>query len=496
PGGKPAHLPNLRPQLATRLRIMRPEILFGYSYSPTAILLAIAIWKAILFIPFAGLVFHIGRWLYGLHAGWLALAMLLIDPTFAGHTGLATLDVLAVEAIVLACYVGWRYFESSSRWRLVAAAAATALAVSIKHTALAVPPVLLCYGVIFFIRSKMQGQQTGTKYKIAWRLQFNHLCLAILVFLFCLWASTLFNFSPPRNWMWPMSYPAGGGFHFMRDFLDPLLDYRWPGGTYVGSFLGGLAHTERGHWSFLLGKNRPTGGWWYYFSVVATYKIPLGFFLIFILAVISLIKYRPHFRELIAVIPIGVLCAMLVDAKIDIGFRHFLPALIFIYILAARCVSAFSVQRSAFIAIVAWIGIAGALGHTLGYYPDYIAYINYPRHEPWRDIADSNIDWGQSLKEVRTWIDDHPSRRPIYIACFLNDRPVPYYLDHRAAIWHSGRGYPPSGLLIISPNCVDSIMDWYDSFRALRSQHPIAIIGHNMLVYDMDKMHQNPATRK
>jgi Dolichyl-phosphate-mannose-protein mannosyltransferase len=494
PGEKPADLPNLRPDLAKRLRIIRKEVLYGYAASPEMLLMGIAIWKAILFVPFAGLVFHLGRWLYGIHAGWLALAMVLIDPTFAAHTGLATLDVIGVEAITLACYVGWRYFEAPGRRRLIALAITTALAFSIKYTAMALPLIFVFYAVAFWIRNRGNFQIAFNRQRL------NDLAIFILVFVLCIWASTWFDFSAPRNWMWPLSFPAGGGFQLVRDFFDPLLDLRWPGGIYIGSFLGGMVHAHRGHWGFLWGQNKTPGGWWYYFFVVATYKIPLGFFLVFLLAILSLIWMRPRFNEWMAFIPVVIFCLMLSASKIDIGFRHFLPALVFIYLMAARCVAVrrgspepLPMNKKLFMVIIEWLGVAGALGHTLGYHPDYLSYINYPRTDPWRDIGDSNIDWGQSLKEVRAWLGEHPTRQPVYIANFLSDMPVPYYLDHRLTIWHGVQGLPRHGILIISPNLVDSVFDWYDSFRALRTQRPLEIIGHSMLVYDLDLMHGNPA---
>jgi hypothetical protein len=317
----------------------------------------------------------------------------------------------------------------------------------------------------------------------------NDVGLFLLIFTLVIWASTLFDFSAPRNWMWPVSYAPGGGFQFMRDFFDRLLDVSWPAGTYVGSFLGGMSHAHRGHWGFLWGENRAPGGWWYYFPVLATYKIPVGFFFIFLLAIISLIWVRPRFEEWLVVVPILVFCAMLFITKIDIGFRHFLPALVFIYILAARCVAP-PLNKRAWIVALGWIGCGAAAAHVISYHPDYMSYINFPRKEVWRDIGDSNIDWGQTIKQVGPWLDAHPTNQPVYLACFLNEMPITYYLDHRVIVTRAALGIPRHGILIISPNLVDSIYDWYDSYAALRRQKPIAIIGHSMLVYDLDRMHQ------
>ena len=96
--------------------------------------------------------------------------------------------------------------------------------------------------------------------------------------------------------------------------------------------------------------------------------------------------------------------------RINIGLRHFLPAYVFMLLLASR--SLWKPGRGT--TITAWAALAVAALHVLAYHPDYLSYLNLPRDRAYLSISDSNIDWGQSLKQVRAWIDRNaPPGRPV-----------------------------------------------------------------------------------
>ncbi len=136
-----------------------------------------------------------------------------------------------------------------------------------------------------------------------------------------------------------------------------------------------------------------------------------------------------------------------------------------------------------------WRGGGG--GAWALYHPDYLSYFNYPRHQPYLAISDSNVDWGQGLKQVREWIDAHPQNgRPIYLGYFHNEHKksprLDYYLGNRVISLDTLDRPPASGILIISPVWVSGAYDLADSYAALRKCEPVAEIGHCMLVYDLD----------
>src|SRR4051794_17443300 len=101
-------------------------------YSPETGLLLVALWKSVLVLAFLALVFVWAHQLYGLGAGYLAVWVFALEPTFAAHANLASLDVLATSGILLACWLGWRFFERPTRSRLILAALGCAVAMLLK----------------------------------------------------------------------------------------------------------------------------------------------------------------------------------------------------------------------------------------------------------------------------------------------------------------------------------------------------------------------------
>ncbi len=77
------------------------------------------------------------------------------------------------------------------------------------------------------------------------------------------------------------------------------------------------------------------------------------------------------------------------------------------------------------------------MADSIWHHPNYISYFNFPRHKPYLAINDSNVDWGQSLKQVRDWIDSHPQQKPIYLRCFgrFESPNIHYYLGDPCACW-------------------------------------------------------------
>ena len=62
-------------------------------------------------------------------------------------------------------------------------------------------------------------------------------------------------------------------------------------------------------------------------------------------------------------------------------------------------------RRWVVIALCAWYG-----GSVLRVHPHYLGYFNELAGGPsggWRYLVDSNLDWGQDLKALKRWMDDH-----------------------------------------------------------------------------------------
>jgi hypothetical protein len=205
------------------------------------------------------------------------------------------------------------------------------------------------------------------------------------------------------------------------------------------------------------------------------------------LSLISLVRVRPRWAEWGIFLPAIAWTLFLMTAKINIGFRHWLAPYAFWLMLCARAAAPLGIAWRA----LAWTCIVGAAAHVARFHPDYLSYINAPRRHVWEQINDSNLDWGQSLKEVRRWIDAHARGREITVVYFGHrtidaSRYLGDDVHVRVLRWNDEIDAPPTrGIVIISPAMIIPLKS--NVFAALRAREPVDVIGHSMLVFDLDR---------
>jgi hypothetical protein len=473
----------------------------GQRYSPETLRTVVAVWKSLLFVPGVVVAFAWVRRVYGARSAWLAAALLLVEPNIAAHTPVAALDVLAMEAVIIASYLVWRYMQQPAPARLVLASVATATAMNVKHTAIVLPTAFLALALLdWFARPWWQGRSLR---ELAGRVRpsCNALAAAAMVVIISIWPLTWFDVSKPSDAGRIFGIPYEPGFSLIDDVLHPTLESRWPAGIYIGSVFEAMQHGREGHSAFLWGEVRDNG-WWYYFFAVALYKVPVGIGLVMLLAVASLAWVRPKWDEVFILVPAVACGALICAGGINIGFRHALPAYGMLLLLASRCAApATRAARSATETTgrvrlaMAWAGVVIAAVHVASYHPDYLSYINAPWKRPWLAISDSNLDWGQTLKQLDRWLEEHPQPpgRPIHFDSFdePNDPAFTHYVRQarRLTIVPKNRLEPPtSGLLITCPSWLGGTYRRFDVYAQLRDVDPTDTIGHALLVYDLDAL--------
>jgi hypothetical protein len=216
-------------------------------------------------------------------------------------------------------------------------------------------------------------------------------------------------------------------------------------------------------------------------------------------------KSTPILTKFFLLLPPAVfLLAMTVFAD-NMGVRYLIPAMPFAYLLggiglAALFENGFAWGRYLAATLCVWVAIAAA-----GIYPDHLSYFNEmacllekPGQIGWDGgsrcgplwLDDSNVDWGQGLKQLRSWMDRHgnvPTVRLAYPGAFPPDA---YGLRYEKFLTHELMPEPSPGWYAVSAHLVARIPTVGEKFQQgggawLRRIAPVDIAGHAFYIYQV-----------
>jgi hypothetical protein len=315
-------------------------------------------------------VFFWTRHTFGSPAAALATLLFTLLPPVLAHAGLATTD-MALAACLGAAFFSLVLWAEAPTWkRSVFLGLAGASAALSKFTALGYFPAaavlaLLAWGLVVKPGRAQLAQLA--------RVRAPGLLLAAATGALTIWAAYFFSLGP---------MPGGGASLPAPEFFDGIRTV--------------LRHNSEGHPSYLLGQHGTTG-WWYYFPVALAVKTPIAFLLLLAPGVWLCVNRRARIGSLL---PLAFALGILLPAMaghVNIGVRHILPIYLGLSVVAAAGLLRVAQSTAAgALALVLWMAISGALSH-----PDYIAYFNeFVGSEPERVLVDSDLDWGQSTKQL------------------------------------------------------------------------------------------------
>jgi Dolichyl-phosphate-mannose-protein mannosyltransferase len=183
--------------------------------------------------------------------------------------------------------------------------------------------------------------------------------------------------------------------------------------------------------TFILGHTYPHGVW-FYFPVVFLLKSPLGFLGLLVLGVALAVSQKQRHDANAPVIPaeltihwrvlwisLIVFTGFCLLSRLDISIRHFsIPLVLLILLVAPLPHLAERLQRSTAISARLVQATAGLLTMSCLFtavhaYPYYFPYINaLSLGQPaYALVNDSNLDWNQSLPEVKRFADQKAMHR-------------------------------------------------------------------------------------
>ncbi len=371
--------------------------------------------------------------LYGKSAGLFSLALYVFEPNVLAHAGLATTDVGAAAFITLSLYLFWQWKN------ILIIGIAVGLAIGAKTTGLYLIPIL-AFLLLIRLRTTPSPKPPAPNY-------FTGMMLIFLTAAFIV--ASLY------------------AFHDVDKYIDGVKLM--------------LDQSRQGRPSFLFGQYGQ--GWWYYFPVAFAIKMPIPTIIVFALAILLFLR-KCRNEELYLVLPAALLFTAFMLNKINIGFRHVLPVLPFLYILSGRLwqqkiiLQKKNIMPAVCCLLVAWLVVETAL-----IYPHFLAYFNEfvgPRNG-YKYLSDSNIDWGQDLKGLKKWMDTN-NVKEVTLGYWGYDSTG----LRNISVSRSLECYETPGIIAISVNKLNGFDPGdYSCTEWLRKYEPIDSVGYSILIYNI-----------
>jgi hypothetical protein len=434
------------------------------------------------------LLFYWSRELFGFGAATIVLGLYCLEPNILAHFRLATTDPGVTCFIFGTVYFLWRTTRQPTPWNLTGLIVFFALAQISKFSALILFPITVTLLAV-------HGYRTGR-----WRTALGIVAALAVASYAAIWAVHRFQYAPS---------PPGGGLeqivtgpkvHQRLGTLANVLDWvdlhRLLPNTYVQGFSLSQAQAQTRP-AYLFGRFNTTG-WWYYFPVAFLIKTPVALIILFLAGLALCAGSRATFlqKDVFFLLPPAMYLCAAMTVNTNIGLRHILPIYPFALLIAGRTVEAILASRRKLL-----VGFLVALclfqiGEVAVVSPHYLAFFNCLIGGPkngYKYLADSNIDWGQDLKNLKKWMDangvDH-----INLAYFGSADPEYYGIKCTYLL-----GSPPfasnrveqavlPGLVAVSVhNLTGAGLDGNSFYKPLLDAAPVAVIGYSIRVYRVEK---------
>ena len=462
------------------------------------------------------LLFLWARDLFGATPALGVLALYALDPNFLAHSALVTTDVAVACFTLGTCYFVWRCCRVLTVANISGAAVFLALVFASKFTAVLLAPMVVTMLVVRVLQREAWHVSLG-----AWRLDLvgRARAAAAAAALFAtmalvawggVWSAYGFRSAPTSDpgahfpvWTKLSSVQLKGqtasGWQAaaIARAMRPVIRHHLLPETYTYGLLSATAGAQARS-SYLAGNISNRGRWWY-FPIAIAVKTPLPALLLAAsgLAVVWRRRGKPLSVADLAVIfaPPALYLAASMASQLNIGLRHVFPIFPFLYLLAGFAIRALVTADRLATRVGAAVLAAWLAAGTLAVYPHFLAYFNEAAGGPkngtaW--LADSNLDWGQDLRLLKRWMEEHGVAR-INLSYFGSADPDYYGIDYVFLPgWRSFAGRTPSrpevpGYVAISATHLVGIgLDERDQLfyrHLLRDATLVDRVGYSIYVY-------------
>ncbi len=205
-----------------------------------------------------------------------------------------------------------------------------------------------------------------------------------------------------------------------------------------------------------------SGGRWYYFPIIYALKEPFpavivstGAAVILLLSFMRTVKngirrsfatisqaIKDNFEIAAIVIFVTLYWKISLSSNLNVGIRHLIPTLPLIYVITAFTIKQWRPEywkiKIPFMSLL----VALQIGATISAYPFFISYFNFlggGTSEGYKIAVDSNYDWGQDLRRLKSWVYELGPEEKVAINYFGGGNPKIYlrdYLGEKVEYWN------------------------------------------------------------
>jgi hypothetical protein len=384
---------------------------------PTVVLIWARLPMLLLTLALGWVVYACGRRLGGTWGGLLCLSVYISTPAFLAFGPLVHTDMTVTLFSLLALWTFADVWHDPNPQNALLLGLSLAGALLSKFTAGVLFVAFAISALSFRWRAVPElpaGKAEARKWRrVRWQTTLKGvLWAALFVYLFYF----VFSWNQPTNALYRIG--AGPAAVFLRRILMPPL-------LYLRGVFWVLITSKRP--TALLGRGYPHGVW-FYFPVVFVLKSPLAFLGLLILSLATALgrklrglarvgalpaDVRLHWRVLwVSLVVFTGVCML---SPLDISIRHFSVPLILLILLLAplpRMLAELLGRTRAGAAVAAGLVVVLAVSCLftgVRAYPYYMPYINALSlgRPAYTLVNDSNVDWNQSLPEVRRFAEQH-----------------------------------------------------------------------------------------
>ncbi len=477
--------------------------------------------------------------------GWAIIPAFLfgLSPTVLAHGHYVTTDVGATLGVLLSFYFFTRMLATPSRKKSVLAGLALGAALLMKFSNVLLLPVFFLVGFVWWL-AKIKREGGTLRYFLVYLKMFILMGLTAFVLIYAVYFIFTFNYPLEKQ----LADAATTLNSFQPKFLvdvdltlikNPVLR---PLGQYFYGLLMILQRAAGGNTAYFLG-TLSAHGWWYYFPVVFLLKEPLPSLLFILLALIiglskfsarggsafggkiSNLKFKnfadylgTNLAEFGMLVFIVVYWVQSMRSPLNIGIRHLLPTMPFIYILATGALKSWILKLrefphhflpSLFARIKAFLKISfkfGFIALLLVWYaaetftasPYFLSYFNElggGTKNGYKYVTDSNYDWGQDLKRLAAFVKE--KNIPKIAVDYFGGGSPQYYMGAAEENWWSAKGSPKDKdieWLAVSVNVLQGAWSNADAdlnrrpedeYPWLRGVEPVARAGTSIFIYHL-----------